>query len=105
VHAETRTSVLDGSTRNLVDPTVAAATATGSASGVSAATCSRAVKAVHDRTASRHRTTFRCSTAAPNSTTTLVRCIAVSATTRRPTDPVNRARPTDNSRLTLTPAT
>ena len=105
MHAETRTSVLDGSTRNLVDPTVAAATATCSASDPSAATCSPSIEVVHDRTTSNPRPTIRSVIEAPDPATIPVRRIAVSSTTRQPTDPVNRARPTDSSRLTLTPAT
>lgn len=105
MHAETRTGVVDSSTWKLVDPTVAASTAAGSASEPSAATDSPSIEDVHDRTTSNHRPTIRSMIAAPEPVTTLVRCIAVSSTTRQPAAPVNRARPTASSPLTLTPVT
>lgn len=105
MHAEAHTGVVDSSTWKLVDPTVAAATAAGSASEPSAATDSPSIEDVHDRTTSNHRPTIRSMIAAPNSTTTLVRRVDVSSTTRQPAARVHRARPTDSSLLTLTPAT
>ena len=106
MHAETRTSVLDDSTRNRADPTAAsAARATDSASDPSTAICSPSFDVVHERTTSNPRPTIRSMTAAPDPATTLDCRIAAFSTTRRPTASVHRARPTNGSQLPLTPVT